>query len=530
MDLNFSFYDVMYPPSNLESIEIRNFKVLTSSGKIKIKPLTLLFGKNGVGKSSFISAINFWKDIINSSEGEKQKGSFALSTFENISSFDQIINSQNGNEKIEFVLTFSNLKEKGSSANLMHEFYSLPPLIEFRTVFTRSKELGKIKLFAWGISDISNKMKFTTEINNENGYSNHSIKFGKLSKSIKETEVNKDIISLSKESKEEQKKFEKLVNIMLKSYEIVRNPFLETGIDSYKEDIGELWNMNKYLKDEFMRAVIDYTGKYVEEENLFEEIINDEEVTYSLESYIFQNIFESVLWPYIELVYDELKKIEFTNIGHIRNEIPRVFSLGDKNQSKHLTDLYKSLFRSLEIKDSWFEKDKPIEKLGKILRELKLADDIIISDSQGSYALYAKQGKSKINIADESSGFRQLFPILLSLVVSKNLLIEQPELHLHPKLQADLMKVIAANRSKNKKIIIETHSEHILRKLQILVAKNEIKKEDVAIYYFDKQNGKTKVKEIKLNDNGFFAEPLPEGFFDESYNLTEELLLGSKQN
>jgi len=152
------------------------------------------------------------------------------------------------------------------------------------------------------------------------------------------------------------------------------------------------------------------------------------------------------------------------------------------------------------------------------------------------------KNENKINLANESSGLIQLVPILLSLADNSLLSVEQPELHLHPKLQAAFADVLMVaerfnnNKYLNKKsiydkddfVLIETHSEHIIRKIQVLIAKGKLDREKIAVYYFDKTEGTTKVKKMEIEENGFFNEPWPNGFFDDSANLSWELLTANK--
>lgn len=69
-------------------------------------------------------------------------------------------------------------------------------------------------------------------------------------------------------------------------------------------------------------------------------------------------------------------------------------------------------------------------------------------------------------------------------------------------------------------MIIETHCEHLINKVQYQVYKKQIKKEDVIIYY--KQTIQSHFEEIKLNDNGQYTTDFPDGFFDATLdNLLE---------
>ena len=73
--------------------------------------------------------------------------------------------------------------------------------------------------------------------------------------------------------------------------------------------------------------------------------------------------------------------------------------------------------------------------------------------------------------------------------------------------------------------MIETHSEHILRGVQLLVAKGLLYHNNVKIYYVGKHNnGNSYVKEHPLNEQGKFKDDWPKGFFDVGFNQAAELM------
>lgn len=148
------------------------------------------------------------------------------------------------------------------------------------------------------------------------------------------------------------------------------------------------------------------------------------------------------------------------------------------------------------------------------------------------------RNKKKYNLVDESSGLIQLLPIVLSSAISQTnminkgknikrifrlLLIEQPELHLHPNIQSKLAELFCITLSEYSTKVIETHSEHLIRKIQVLIARGELDKEKIGVYYFDIKDSKTKIKEMEIDDNGLFKEDWPDGFFDDSIDITLEL-------
>lgn len=110
------------------------------------------------------------------------------------------------------------------------------------------------------------------------------------------------------------------------------------------------------------------------------------------------------------------------------------------------------------------------------------------------------------------------------------LIIEEPESNLHPKWQSLLADMLAeANREFNIQMIIETHSEYLIRKFQTLVAEKSISAQNVKIFYLRSLNRitseKKQVESMLIQDDGSIDFTVfDHGFFDENYNLTMGLL------
>ena len=105
--------------------------------------------------------------------------------------------------------------------------------------------------------------------------------------------------------------------------------------------------------------------------------------------------------------------------------------------------------------------------------------------------------------------------------------MEEPEIHLHPKYQSMLADMfVEAYQKYNIHFIIETHSEYLIRKLQVLVAEKKLKAEDVSLNYVEKnEEGVSHNRQIKIKDDGRLDGSFGEGFYDEAGGLSRQLFM-----
>ena len=129
----------------------------------------------------------------------------------------------------------------------------------------------------------------------------------------------------------------------------------------------------------------------------------------------------------------------------------------------------------------------------------------------------------KINLLDLGSGIAQVLPIITQAFKSENntILVEEPEIHLHPKAQATLGEMFAvAAKERNNTFVIETHSENLLLRLERLIRLGKLSKDDVSVIYVDKDRNGSKCIPLKLDDDGDIVNinEVPDGFFEEGFN------------
>lgn len=141
------------------------------------------------------------------------------------------------------------------------------------------------------------------------------------------------------------------------------------------------------------------------------------------------------------------------------------------------------------------------------------------------------QNKVKLELTDVGFGISQVLPILVQAYLSPKdslTIIEQPEIHLHPNMQAWLADaLIQIALEKNKKFLIETHSDALIRRLRLRIVDDSSKlaQKDVNIYYLHREGDNThsKLEEVEISPNGDLN--WPKGFMDVEIKDTIQIQL-----
>ena len=122
-----------------------------------------------------------------------------------------------------------------------------------------------------------------------------------------------------------------------------------------------------------------------------------------------------------------------------------------------------------------------------------------------------------VSIADVGLGVSQVLPVLVALIAAlpgQLVYLEQPELHLHPRAQVALARVLADAAKRGVRVVAETHSSLLLLAVQTLVAEGSLSPELVKLHWFRRgENGATKIDTADLDEAGAYGD-WPEDFDD----------------
>ena len=177
--------------------------------------------------------------------------------------------------------------------------------------------------------------------------------------------------------------------------------------------------------------------------------------------------------------------------------------------------------------------------------------DVISIDGEAYRVKIKDEDNSTVNLADKGMGSIQLMILLLRLATIlreydpqnivalegsdqlryPTIIIEEPEQNLHPKVQSQLADLfLYLNKEYHCKFVVETHSEYLIRKTQVLVAREGYEGEasmknnnPFKVYYFDGENKDKSYYSMEYRTDGKFSNEFGTGFFDTASNLAFEL-------
>lgn len=166
------------------------------------------------------------------------------------------------------------------------------------------------------------------------------------------------------------------------------------------------------------------------------------------------------------------------------------------------------------------------EMIAYWLREIGLIHEFRVEEiSEGSNRwqtrIKTSPGASEVLLTDVGFGVSQVIPVITLLQYvpeGSTVILEQPEIHLHPLAQAGLADaIIQAAQHRRLQVIIESHSEHLLLRLQRRIAEEVLLAEEVKLYFCDAPNGVSKMTSLDVDLFGNIQN-WPDRFMGDAFN------------
>lgn len=499
----------------MDTLQLTNYRKFKDTGVIHLKPITFLVGANSSGKSSFLKFFPLLKQSL----GVNRNGTFLwYSSDVDFKDFLNTVHNGKGNIDISFTFSSQNLRfqrfrRRANVKGLSEEDIAKTVEISVKLEISGKKTNGK---------------------ENEDYFSLVVIKYlDQVVQILISEDENTQIIINGHgiEAKFHPALSNNAINLIPRIYEDREDSLymgvIRKSLDFFRKNIKTAENEESYplmeLEDAFYLIDKKVSSRYLKSLNIEgeDEVLNEMYILMHLNE-IIENINYYLFDISTCITYVRPLRVSTERYYRYQNYAVDEIESDGKNLAMYLANLS--------------EKDRMLfQDWTSSLFEFSI--DVI--KHEGHIELQIKDGvNSPRNLVDTGFGYTQLLPILTMIWnaimapsrrsifyrgdgdIPKFIVIEQPELHLHPRMQAKfgamLAKVIASEAGKNMRFIIETHSEAILNSVGIEIEQNNLDKDKANIVLFNaaEEGYENYIEEAQYNERGF-VEHWPTGFLSE---------------
>lgn len=484
-------------------IQIKNFKGITNFEYKNVSPLTILSGINSGGKTSFIQSLLMLKQSYE--QGEEKHPIVLNGKYTKLSGFKDVLNQDKKDTKKDIGIKFT-LDRKDFSKRELFQLIRIAYIIDDRE---QVDKLGLKKEFLERFKKVIVSYEFNTRMKSEVVLPvrvKYSVFFENINNPIyldfQQSRMYKYVIKTNsnlfiKSNRSSDKNMFKLSEpILLNDYQEYHNIYFDQLSPSYCDRVG--WDepdnkimvrLTSTLSNKIFSFLekISYLGPlrdephslYIKENDIVLDIGNKGEHT--------GNIFSN----------NYLEKVEYPVLNK-NNELETAQGILEDGVNYWINEVF-GLAKKISVIPY---------KNGRI-------QEIEVTNHRGI----------KSSLSSVGFGVSQILPIIVEGLLCERgttLILEQPEIHLHPRIQSLLFDFFRGLILCDKKVIVETHSDHLINKMQLRIAEDVsdslLKK--INLFFVDNSGN---ISSIDIDKFGNF-DSWPEGFFDQFNNNISALL------
>lgn len=528
--------------SQINSVRVKNLRCFADTGFIDLRPITILVGKNSAGKSTFARLFPLLRQ---SAEEDKRSPILWYGRLVDFGSFPVAINRTAREKRIslgfKIVLKSPKVKQRTAAQpwsirnqSRVIESEEIPLTIEINLDYSEKSKTtyaSSIKLNLFDnecIVSLNDANKLTEIIINDYRWQPNEINSCDISqKNILPSLTYLRLIRRKVDDKE-------------LSYRLQFSPFIQLLVNKLKVSVSANTSFEKLINlagsiklgnnEVIVSSLLNSPFCTAAARKKFTTLCNNKDYIETIKCYVFADALPDLFEMIDESLSEFLSGVRYveplraTAQRYYRGQDLAVDEIDSKgaNVAMYIDSLTISEKDRLNL---WLEKYFGVE---------------IHSKGEGGHValiLKSKLAKVGTNIADLGVGFSQMLPIILQLWQASHqsntkkrsrvhtndtcIVIEQPELHLHPAYQAKIADVMVASikeaRDSNRtsQIIAETHSPHLINRLGELIAEKIFSPNDVQVVVFqDSETGENSEISTAVFDENGMLNNWPYGFFE----------------
>jgi predicted ATPase len=566
----------------INGIGFENFRRFEKFPMLEFGPITYTVGRNNAGKSTMVKALLLVMDYLHNQTSDTFSFDNKVLEDANIVTFGRARNSHSKIPNINFKLKLSNYLIEIIISGLDEK--TKVKVDNFKLVDNESGYKLEIDYQTNQIQIQKNKIKIEKDINlyNERIKIDFELNSLKEEQTLYKTKASKEALKLADQINKLQNKLENFESnldnndeefefnlsypIKFSKYDFLEEEDIFTEEFSFPEHDGVLHSEEMELAE----TGINYDEIFLNKYDMPQPKTEDNQLKELLSVFLYQNTItykkyleerEKVLDPsglseeyedvielynqqndiknWIDEVVERINKQLFYYLGANPTKQSALFPLRDKNnplaQAIHE-------FAQSGIKEG----QKEWRFVKNWMKEFEVGEDFEITFYAGeAYQFYVKSGDKKNHLADKGMGSLQAMVLILRVatLIKENsnkhrnitIILEEPELNLHPALHSKLTEFFHyVYNYYGIKFIIETHSEYMIRKSQLIsleedyISNQKINPNPFKVYYFHKEEGPY---EMIYNKQGKFERDFGKGFYDEASKMSmEQIKLIRKSN
>jgi len=547
----------------MNKIGFKNFRRFQNFNPLDYSGITFLVGRNNAGKSTLVKALLLIDNY------------FKADPIESLSFGNNVLEDAN-------IVTYGRAKNHQAQENYIKFTQEIENyLIELTVTGENDKAFANVHLLS--ITDISRKLNFIFNIQNgfirvvkyrEKQINNFNLEekfileeLYDLNNQINKTNIQLADPSLKKTSNEYIELLVMREKLLFKSQNLENLKYLnhfksvnsevekDEVLFSLDEDFGDLKSFSEIVDGFLRQSMLQY-------EREFQNVQNGEQASERFEDL---RALKELEPAFIESSFSHfmtlMRNISIAYMGANPAKQSALFAIRDKNNA-----LAQAIheYKQLNI----LEGEEEHRFVLKWMQVFEVGDDFSISLHAGeAYEMRILSNNVRIHLADKGMGSIQAMLLIMRIacvikrikLAEKNstvnhvvngkelkqdssnygrinkttVIIEEPELNLHPALQSKLADLfLDVHQRFNIDFLIETHSEYILRRSQVIVAENEFEvapnENPFCVHYFPKDYDQLPYQ-LDYQEDGSFNRNFGDGFFDEASSSTLELLKLKRQ-